>query len=285
MGTRALRQHYGDDQVIFEVDAALGDPRGPWAQHRLRFLGALEDLDPADWSKPTRCEGWDAIDVINHLITADAFWVASLTGARAGAPTEILRGFDPAGGPASMVATMRDATPTEVLEGFRTGQAALADAIAAMGDDDWAAIGEAPPGHVSARLVLAHALWDSWEHERDVLLPLGSPPPVEPDELAVVTWYALGLALVEGGLRGDPAPVGPGLIEPIDVTVAFDDLPGPPWRVRVDAGVRIEPGEPSEAVAVGSAVDLVEGFSGRGPLPEGLPPALHDQLARAAQVL
>ena len=44
-------------------------------------------------------------------------------------------------------------------------------------------LAEAPPGHLEIRLVVLHALWDAWIHERDIVLPLGLDPVEEPDEI------------------------------------------------------------------------------------------------------
>ena len=52
------------------------------------------------------------------------------------------------------------------------------------------------------RAVALHALWDSWIHERDIVVPLGLTPVEEPDEIAGCLVYgaALGPALsVAGG--------------------------------------------------------------------------------------
>ena len=35
---------------------------------------------------------------------------------------------------------------------------------------------------MSVRLLAHHALWDAWVHERDIALPLGRTPDVEPDD-------------------------------------------------------------------------------------------------------
>lgn len=47
------------------------------------------------------------------------------------------------------------------------------DLLGSLEAVDWEALAEAPPGHITVSAVTHHALWDSWIHERDVLLPLG----------------------------------------------------------------------------------------------------------------
>ncbi len=284
MGTRPLRR-YGAHTTTIEVADDLGDVVEPWTRHRLRFLEALAALDEEAWRTPSRCDGWDARGVALHLSSADMFFAVSLTSGAAGNPTDFLADFDPTSTPAAMVASEGDLSGAEVLERFRKGHDTLLAAVAAV--DDWTAVAESPMGQVSSRLVLAHALWDSWLHERDVLEPIGQTVPVLDDELSAVTWYALTLAGLQGGLLDDPAPVGPGPDAPIDVTLCFDDLSDLALHVRYDTGVLIERTDPGSATPVGSARATVEAYTGRAPMPDPspLPAALASQLGRANDVL
>jgi hypothetical protein len=146
---------------------------------------------------------------------------------------------------------------------------------------------ESPVGHVPARLVLAHGLWDSWLHERDVLAPLGLTPPPDPAELSTVTWYTLFFGAAQGGLMRDRRPVSTGATEPIDAQLRFDELPDP-FRVTVDTGVFVGRGT-DPATSVGSAAAFVEQLSGRldWPAPDAhaLPRALAAHLERAREIL
>lgn len=286
MGTRPLRRYY-DEAVVIEVAADLGSVVGPWHRHRARLLDELAALSDEQWTATTRCTAWDARDVVNHLVTADGFWTVSLLGAAAGSATSHLVSFDPETTPAALVAAMPTMTPAEVLDQLRAATDTFATAVDSLGEDDWSALGESPMGHVPARLALAHALWDSWLHERDILVPLGLEPPVEPDELLVCTWYTLALGGAQGGLLGDPSPVGPGLDAPIDVTLGFDELPEA-LRVVVGEGVRIERAPAgADVAAAGSTVALVETTTGRRPPGPDLqlPTRLAEHLDRACQVI
>jgi hypothetical protein len=181
---------------------------------------------------------------------------------------------------------MRSLSTDAILEQFRTGTETFIETVESMAPTNWELAGESPVGHVPARLVLAHALWDSWLHERDILLPLGLDVPVEADELAVSTWYLLAFGAAQGGLLDDVDPVGPGLTEPFDVELAFTDLPGWSIRLVVDRAVRAERGGP-DAIDCGAAVDVVEHYSGRGTGAAGplVPAPLDAQLARAREIL
>lgn len=284
MGPRPLRQYYDEDARI-HVSDELGSVITPWLRHRRRFVDRLTALTDEQWAAPSRCAGWTNQDVVSHLVTADGFWVVSLRGAAAGTPTAYLPEFDPTAAPEALVEPMRAMKPGEVLDQFRAVNDSFVAAVSAHPDEAWSALGESPIGQVPSRLVLAHALWDSWLHERDILVPLGLDDPIEPDELLVATWYVLAVGAVQGGLLDDPAPVGPGLTEPIDATLAFTDLPDDPIHLVVDEGVLVERGGPP-AAAAGPAVDLVDGYTGRRPiLTDALPPALDEHLRRAFQIL
>ena len=108
-----------------------------------------------------------------------------------GTPTTYLKDFDPAATPSLLVDSRAALSTAEILDAFFTNAALLRKTIDVVRRLRLAAMCESPIGHVSARLVLAHALWDSWLHERDILLGLGLAGTPELDELAVVTWYSL----------------------------------------------------------------------------------------------
>ena len=286
MGVRPLRQYY--DGFPATIDANLGSPITPWLRHRRRFADELSALTEEQWRAPSRCEGWDARAIVSHLVTVDSFWVLSFAAAQAHTPpTTFIRGFDPSTGTNDLVAPMLELASETILERFVTGGDALIAVVEQLHDAEWDAPAEAPFGHLPARLILGHALWDSWLHERDILVPLGMSAAVEPDELLVSTWFALLAGGLQWGLLDDDAPVGPGLEAPVDVTIRFDDLPADPMRVRYDSRVTIARAEGADAVAAGSAVDAVEGFTGRQPLRAlgSLPPELVGQLARASLFL
>jgi len=151
----------------------------------------------------------------------------------------------------------------------------------------WDAPGEAPFGHVPARFLLAHAYWDSWLHERDVLQPLGLADVVERDDLLAATWYTLVVGALQGGLVGDTDPVGPGPEAPIDVTLGFADLPDDPLHLTIDHGVSVMRSDTGDCVPAGRALDLVESLAGRIGADEldSLPSDLAGQLGRAALIL
>jgi uncharacterized protein (TIGR03083 family) len=285
VGDRPLRQYY--EPVTVELDPALIVPVAPWVRHRRRLLDALTALDDAQWKETTRCTAWDARGVIGHLIVVDQFWVTVMSAAqRRDEPTRFIEGFDPSSGTDALVAPLLDQPPAAVLEQLASGTDAFVALVESFEADDWDALGEAPFGHMPAHLLLAHAYWDSWLHERDILDPLGLAPAPDEDDVRNAITYTFVVGGLQGGLIGDASPVGPVLDEPIDTRVRFDDLPVA-FHVRYDDAVHLAVTDIAGAVDGGSAVILAESLAGRGPArPRGVLPAdLDTQLTRGTSIL
>ena len=186
----------------------------PVVQQRRRLEAVLGELSDDEWRHPSRCDAWSAQDVITHLNSTNRFWSLSIGQALAGEPTRFLASFDPVASPAQLVDSTRGTPPEETLAAFRASNAEMLDAIEALDDAGWAAVGEAPPGHVPLTLVADHALWDSWVHERDILVPLGRPPIEDPREVLTCLRYAAALGQAfEVGQGG-----GPGGVAVLEVT-------------------------------------------------------------------
>lgn len=236
----------------------------PLARQRRRLVAALRSLsDEQLTSSPTRCEGWAPRDVASHLDTADGFWAWSAAASLAGTPTTLLTGFDPVAGPAQMAAG--DArSAAEVLDGLEATVERLIATLEGAEEGAWRGLAEGPPGHISLTAMAHHALWDGWTHERDILLPLGIEPVIEPDEIAGALRYAAALspALSLSLDAGHAATLAIEVTDPgIELTVEVTDV----VVVRPGAGasptLRLE----------GDALVLTEALTSRGELPE-VPP-------------
>jgi uncharacterized protein (TIGR03083 family) len=284
---RPLRQFYGGDRRL--VIEGLGSAVEPFRRHRTRFLAALAGLADDEWAGTTRCDAWDAKDVCNHLASADGFFAHTLGGRGRAEPTTFLRGFDPTSSPEAVIAPQRAQPNAAALASLTASTARLDDALAAGDDDEWPLLSESPFGHVPLRVIAAHSLWDSWLHERDILGPLGRTSALEDDEVLTAAAFTLFVGGAQGGVLDDDQPVGAGPDEPIDVTIAFTDLPGRAVRLRVDREVEVSvTDDPGDAVGAGSAVEFVEAVTGRAPAEPvlaRLPVDLAAQLGRARQVL
>jgi uncharacterized protein (TIGR03083 family) len=258
-----LTPRYGDEPVLVVDGAVLastvGDPAAAVVHQRERLTRVLESLDEEQWSAPSRCEGWSVRDVIAHLNGTNQFWAISIASGRRGEPTEYLRGFDPVATPATMVAGLASLTPGETLEQFVETNEGLSDAVADMDPMSWEALAEAPPGHVPTAVVLLHALWDSWIHERDVMVPLGLDVVEDDHEVAGCLVYAAALSPTF------LATVGSTRTGAVSVRAERPDA-----RFTIDVGARVvvhHGAPPDDALVLsGDAVDLVEALSFRAPL-------------------
>ena len=144
-----------------------------------------------------------------------------------------------------------------MLEGFTASTARLVELLDSLDEAAWAVPAEAPPGHLSVSAVAHHALWDSWVHERDILLPLGVVPAVEADEVAACLRYVAALAPAVA-LNGGAVAAGRLAITASDLDL---DL-----LVEVGDAVRVGPAPGgTEPGLAGDAVDLVESLSLRRP--------------------
>jgi hypothetical protein len=175
----------------------------------------------------------------------------------AGEPTRFLASFDPVASPAELVDSTQGTPPAATLDAFRTSTEEMVRVVEALDDDGWASVGEAPPGHVPLTLVADHALWDSWVHERDILVPLGRTPVEDDGEVLTCLRYAAALGQAfEIGQAG-----GTGGAAVLEVTE-------PDARIVVTAEgdhVRVHEGPAPDGASVGrlAAVPLLEMLSRR----------------------
>jgi uncharacterized protein (TIGR03083 family) len=249
-----------DGAAVINVDAVVRSPSTALVRQRARLAESLRGLTAGEWDTPSRCGGWTVQDVAEHLAGVNRFWSLSILAGLRGEPTRLLASFDPVRVPAAMVEAARGATALATLESFQATNARLAAVVASLTDADWDKPAEAPPGHVAIRAVALHALWDSWVHERDILLPLSHRQAVESDEVLLSLAWAAALG---PGLRAAAGSTSAGSLGVIGHH--------PEITMTVQAGgvVTVVPGVPDDADATieGDAVELVEALSLRAPAP------------------
>lgn len=259
-----LTPRYGSNPVIVLADDG-SDIVTPTLRQRRRLADVLDALDDDHWTHASRCDEWSARDVVDHLDTTNRFWTASIEAGLRNEPTELLATFDPVRSPAGLVAARRDHAAAEVLAAYRSSTEDLATVLGSLDDHDLEVPAEAPPGHISIRAVLHHALWDAWTHERDILLPLGIPPAEEPDEIASCLRYAAGLgpalAITRGRTRRGSLAIDVRQPDVAVVAEVGDRVVVRLGRTDGDADVRL----------TGDAVDVLEALSQRRPLDQAVP--------------
>jgi hypothetical protein len=209
-------------------------------------------------------------DVVAHLVGVNTFWQASVQAGLAGAPTRVLVGFDPAVTPAVMVDALRELGRAEVLRQFVASNESLLAVFDGLDDQQWMTAAETPAGHVAIRVVAHHALWDSWVHERDIALPLGLAPPLEPDELRSSLRYVSALGPAFALTTGQSFA---------DVFAVEAEDPDERFVLHVDHSVVVADGDglelDDEFCLRGGALTLVEALSLRVPLPPSAPERWH----------
>jgi hypothetical protein len=159
-----------------------------------------------------------------------------------------------------LVDQRRQLSPEDVLTEYADGLGLLAEVVNSITGDEWSLLAEAPPGHIEMQAVALHALWDSWTHERDILLPLGLKQPVEPDEVRGCLVYAaaVGPAFLAASGETRKGMIGVAATAP-DASFVVNVGPTPEVRER----------RPDDVVDVelrGDAVELIEGLTFRVPL-------------------
>jgi uncharacterized protein (TIGR03083 family) len=254
-----LSPRYGDSPVI----VMSGDPRDqlvPLSRQRRRLEGVLRALGPDDWTAASRCAGWSVQDVAAHLAGVNLFWAASIRAGLAGTPTQYLANFDPVTTPEQLLAGTRELPPSRVLEQFVSSNDELLGVLEGLDDLGWSSIAEAPPGHLPVRLVASHALWDSWVHERDIVLQLSATQPLHADEVRASLRYVCALTSSLGLLAGRPT-VGSYGVDAQDPDACFTLAITDAVHVRDGAAPAGSP------TLTGSAVDLTEALSTRVAFP------------------
>lgn len=234
------------------LDVHVDDVVEVMVGQRARLADRLADLEPRDWSAPSRCALWDVADVVAHL-TDTPRWVVEMATAP---PTQARPPFDPEVTPHEFVLTHRGRERADLLDDLATGTERLGAVLRERAEPLlWLGMAHYPPA-----LAAAHLLWDSWLHARDILLPLGLDCAADPDELEVAAGYGLLLA----SLGGHEAPVAVDLQGADTMPLRFD--------IRPDAGlavVRVDE-ECAQAHVRGDAAAVVDALAGRAVLSEVL---------------
>lgn len=255
---------YGPEPVIV-LDGRPSAIAAPAIRQRRRLVEVLSRFDDAQWSHPSRCQGWTNRDVVLHLDTTNTFWTYSIGEGRRGEPTRFLATFDPVASPAELVAGAGDVAPAQLLERFAASTDALIAEVTSLDENEWTVPAEAPPGHVSISALMHHALWDSWIHERDIVLPLGLDAPVEPDEVLAGLRYAAAL--------GPAFAISRGCEQQGRIVLRTTS---PDATITLDLGTRVQVGDggtgdtgdnggADQLELTGDAIALLEAFSTRAP--------------------
>jgi uncharacterized protein (TIGR03083 family) len=240
------------DHLHVELDPAVVVTG--YVRHRRRFAASVTPLDEVALRAPSRCREWTAADVLRHGCDVDR-WLRTIWAG--GTPFDA---FDPRVTPHDSVVEGRSVPDAEVRDRYVASAEAMAAEVGSSGPDRWGRPSLSPAGAVPWWLGLLHGLFDSWVHERDLLLPLGRDVVVEPDELDAVLAYSLAIVSLLSRRLGDE--------EPVDAVVCGFRVTAHEGRVTVTPSSATPP--PDVPVLEGDPPVVVDALSGRGSLDEVL---------------
>jgi uncharacterized protein (TIGR03083 family) len=252
-----VHQYYEGDGAPMQVPSSPQQVVDAWRSHRERMGSWLGDLDEAGWGGPTRCAGWTVTHLVQHLISGSQFLGYTLHQSRKGEATRLLQEFDAQQTPAATARLFAGFTPAQLCAELVEMDRRLDAELQAADEAAWRAPAEAPPGRVPAYVAVNHFLFDSWVHERDLMLPIGESPPTDADEGAVVASYVLALAgVARSAGEGPPAAMSIEVrLDDLDRVIAVDRRAD---RVTVRFGTAEDP-QSRVAGATGEVVDAATG--------------------------
>jgi uncharacterized protein (TIGR03083 family) len=172
-----------------------------FGEQRLRFVAVLRGFGPDDWAAPTRCADWSAHDVVRHLCDGNAIGIAAGPDDRT---LDLTAGFDPRTTPRGWLTASADESPGATLSRFVAStehMLALLHARLAQGRRFDVRL---PYGPMDWTVFVLHGFWDSWLHERDVLLARGTEHPTSDDATSYAAAYGLFISAAVASLFGDP---------------------------------------------------------------------------------
>jgi uncharacterized protein (TIGR03083 family) len=237
------------------------DAAGLLHRQRGRLTERLAGLSAEGWRQPTRCHLWDVGDLIAHMTDTNRWTLAALAAAQDPSLPSPFDGFDSRVTPHERVVAARGRRSADLLEDLRNGTEEVAKALAAALDPEFPLVRYGPLRY-RAPVAGLHLFWDSWLHERDVLLPLGLGGDHADEELGAIASYAI---LFAGALMG---PFDP----PVTIDVLLRDRADRSFRLALGATVHVGPRPESDGAAdyqiVGPTLLTIDALFGRGSVSE-----------------
>jgi uncharacterized protein (TIGR03083 family) len=167
-----------------------------FVEQRQRFVSVIRGFGPGDWSAPTRCADWCAQDVVRHLCDANTIG--------AGTAHRTLAGFDPRVTPREWLSASQGESTEDTVARFLATTDELVGRVRARLRDGRRFDVDLPYGPMDWTVLLLHGFWDSWIHERDVLLARGVEHPTDGGATFYATAYGVFVAAAVASMFGDP---------------------------------------------------------------------------------
>jgi uncharacterized protein (TIGR03083 family) len=170
-----------------------------FGKQRKRFVAVLQDFGPDDWVAATRCADWSAHDVVRHLCDCNTVAEGTDPGI-----LDIGAGYDPRVTPGRRLSAIPEEPPAATLGRLvATTEALLRLAQGRLARSQRFEV-RLPFGPMDWTVLVLHAYWDSWIHERDLLLARGAEHPTDDDATFYATSYGLFIAAAVAQLFGHP---------------------------------------------------------------------------------
>lgn len=172
------------------------------ADQHAELAALLAGLTPADWHRPSPCEGWSAADVVLHLAQSDELAVGSLQGRFDDALGALTAGLaavaDVDDGADAMVRRDRSLTPAERRARWERGAPRL---VALLRATDPHARVRWVAGEMSARTLATTRLAETWIHAGDVAAAVGRrlTPTSRLEPIVRLAWRTLPYAFANAG--------------------------------------------------------------------------------------
>jgi uncharacterized protein (TIGR03083 family) len=172
-----------------------------FGEQRRRFVAVLRGFGPDDWAAPTRCPDWSAHDVVRHLCDSNAIATGAGPDDRR---LDLTAGFDPRITPRGWLTASAGESPGATLSRFvASTEEVLALLRARLAQGRRFDVG-LPYGPMDWTVFVLHSFWDSWLHERDVLLARGTEHPTSDDATGYAVAYGLFISAAVASMFGDP---------------------------------------------------------------------------------
>jgi uncharacterized protein (TIGR03083 family) len=170
-----------------------------FGEQRRRFVSILRGFGPGDWAAPTRCAIWSVQDVVRHLSDNNRNAVAVEPGDRM---LDTTAGYDPRVTPRTLLAASAGESPEATLARFvaTTEERFARDRVRLAQGLRFDV--RMPYGPMNWTIRILHGFWDSWLHERDVLLARGMEHPADDDATGYATAYGLFIAAAVASIFG-----------------------------------------------------------------------------------
>ena len=169
-----------------------------FVEQRRRFVTVLEGFTPDDWAGPTRCAEWSAHEVVRHLCDVNA-----ITAGTQDRALDVAAGFDPRITPRGWLMASAHESPDATLGRLVATTKELCAVARARLAEGRSFDVSLPYGPMDWTVLVLHAFWDSWIHERDLLLARGTEHATDDDATAYATAYGVFIAATVAPVFGE----------------------------------------------------------------------------------